>query len=108
MTEKEKDRGCSTKAERHDRGSSKLRVTLQPAPRPYRRRNTTRSDRAPFQPAFEIGSQITCRAIARLRLALQAMRADRFQITIQCRRERAQLRCRIFAGLLDHSQSVFA
>src|SRR5439155_18994500 len=88
--------------------SSKLRVALRPAPGPHRRRNTTRNDRAAFQPAFEIDSQIACRAVARLRLALQATRADCLQVAIQRWSERAQFRSGLFAGLLNHGQSVFA
>src|SRR5205807_5437679 len=64
--------------------------------------------RTSFQPTFEIDSQVACGAIAHLWLALQATRADRLQVAIQCRRERAQFGRRLFAGLLNHGQSVFA
>src|SRR5947199_2274820 len=47
-------------------------------------------------------------AIARLRLALQTACADCLQVAIERRYERAQFRRRFFAGLLNHSQSVFA
>src|SRR5205823_1798389 len=72
------------------------------------RRNATRNDWAAFQPAFEIDSQIACRAVARLRFALQTTRADCLQVAIERRYYRAQFRRRFFAGLLNHGQSVFA
>src|SRR4029077_11345964 len=48
------------------------------------------------------------RWIARLCLPLQAPRADRLQVTIQRRRDRAQFGRLAFRGLLNHSQGVFA
>src|SRR6266496_5693147 len=105
---KEQERGCHGRANRCGCRSSKHRVTLRPAPGPHRRRNPTRKDRAAFQPAFEINSQIAGRAIARLRLALQATRADRLQVPIECWSERSQFRRRLFTGLLNHGQSMFA
>src|SRR5437868_450592 len=105
---KEQERGGHGRANRCSGRSSKLGVTLRPAPGPHRRRNAARNDRAPFQPAFEIDSQSACGAIARLRLALQTARADCLQIAIERGYERAQFRRRFFAGLLNHGQSVFA
>src|SRR6266446_3412418 len=103
---KKQERGCHGRANRCGCRSSELRVTLRPAPGPNRRRNATRKDRAAFHPALEIDTQIARRAIARLRLALQATRADRLQVPIECWSERAQFWRRFFAGLLNHGQRV--
>src|SRR5262249_29439793 len=105
---KEQERCCASRTKCCDRRSSKLGITLCPAPGSYRRRNATRNDRPPLPPAFELRGQLACSTISRLSLALQTTRVDRLQISIECRCKRAQFRCRVFAGLLNYRQRVFA
>ena len=58
------------------------RVLVHNRVHPVARRNGTRGDWLPFQPAFEVFGKIASRAITRTCFALQTFRADCLQVPI--------------------------
>ena len=91
-------------------GARQNRIATRPTPNSRWRSHRPRANWPALKPPLEIFRQRRGTLISCVRISFQATRTDRLQVAIDpaTLQERAQFRRGLFAGLLNHSQRVFA